>query len=197
MSWRSTIWFRLQGRWFPLKSDGGESVIAQICTQAILMHMYLTPLPRVRNPNFPRNASLRFKLSTAFKLPAAYHAKMVDSEKENLAWRCASAIKVVCATIGILFVNKLDEVEWRSAFGLGIDKGDVWFVPFSASDWLIDLPFWDRNDFPETLLGHVIFGYAHCSRRLGQSNVPTILFFYMIKNLTFLRISQLVILYVL
>ena len=35
-----------------------------------------------------------------------YHAKIADSEKENLhkAWRCG-AIKVVCATIGILFVN--------------------------------------------------------------------------------------------
>ena len=41
-----------------------------------------------------------------------YHAKIADSEKENLhkAWRCGT-IKVVCATIGILFVNKPDETD--------------------------------------------------------------------------------------
>ena len=35
-----------------------------------------------------------------------YHSKIADSEKENLhkAWRCGT-VKVVCATIGILFIN--------------------------------------------------------------------------------------------
>lgn len=41
-----------------------------------------------------------------------YHAKLPDLEKENLhkAWRCG-AIKVVCATIGILFVTLPDELD--------------------------------------------------------------------------------------
>jgi ATP-dependent DNA helicase Q1 len=45
------------------------------------------------------------KVSNGKIKTGVYHAKLADSEKENLhkAWRCGT-IKVVCATIGILFI---------------------------------------------------------------------------------------------
>lgn len=59
-----------------------------------------------------------------------YHADIAPRAKESLhgAWR-EGKIKVVCATIGehtsckVLFV-----LHSTSAFGMGIDKGDVRFV---------------------------------------------------------------------
>jgi len=59
-----------------------------------------------------------------------YHADIAPKKKEGLheAWR-EGKIKVVCATIGDDIPFRLEVVfDSFTAFGMGIDKGDVRFV---------------------------------------------------------------------